>query len=95
MRGFAGQHKPAFTGGFFQGFQNRIGRDMVHALRGIDQHHFGVATRSGVLGEVNHFAHCVYANFFAGFSFIFNLFLRLFVQRPIQFKCYCLRHEHT
>jgi hypothetical protein len=69
---------------------------MVHALCGIYQNHFGMPARAGMLGEVNHLACGFDPNFFAGLAlFVVDLFLRFFVQRPIQFQCHGLGHEHA
>ena len=49
-----------------------------------------------MLGEVDHLARGFDADFFAGFALlVVDLFLRLFVQGPIQFECHCLRHEYA
>ena len=49
-----------------------------------------------MLGEVDHLSRGFYADFFAGLTLlVVDLFLRLFVQRPIQFECHCLGHEHA
>ena len=83
LRRLGRQHKLDLAGRLFQGLEQGVGRDGVHALCRENQHHLGVAARACELREADRFAGSVHFDFFAWFAFFgVQLFLGFLVQRP-------------
>ena len=96
LRCLGRQHKLDLAGRLFQGLEQGVGRDGVHALCRKNQHHLGVAARAGELREADSFAGSIDLDFFTGFAFFsVQFFLGFLVQRPAQLQKKCFWHEHA
>jgi len=61
----AAEHKAHLAWGLLQRLEQGIGRDHVHALSRVHQHHLGSAARGGVLRELNHRADGIHLDLLA------------------------------
>ena len=85
MSSFCGQNKLNITWRLFQGLEQGIGGDVVHALGRKYQDGFTSATCICTLRKFNGISHGLDANFFAGFAcLVVDFRLGFFAQWPAQ-----------
>ena len=96
VRCFAGKHKAHIAWRFFQCFEQRIGRDVVHLLGGINKYRLAPTASAGALGKFDRIAHGLDTDFPAGLArLVVNFGLCFFRQGPAQGQHVHFRHQHA
>ena len=96
MRCITGQDKTHVAGRFFQGLEQRIGCDVIHAFRWVNQDGLATPTPTRTLRKLHRITHGLDPDFPARLALlVIDLGLGLLGERPAQFQHQRLRHQHT
>ena len=90
----ATQHEAGNAGRLFERLEQRVGRDRVHALGGVDHHHLAFAARRGALREAHRGAHCLDLDLLAGLGFRRFLVVSLVSPAPAERLAQGLGQQH-